>query len=415
MANHSTNLSQQQYGQPSESEQARVDQDVTVGLPHQTTSPAYDVIRYEGTEGLLELKGEWDTLLATCQDQSFYNNWGWHYSIALHLARKHLLYFLVRHEDQPIAIFPLQLASTTRLGIRVTGYRFPRHPYLDLADALIHRGREYSHLFEYFISYLRQQKIDRWDILSLSNFRCRSNLYGHISTSQHRIETSSGSYYVQCGLQASLKGLLSKKNLKNIDRLRRKAETAHGTISFRTVTSMEQLSEAFDLFLLVEASGWKGASGTGSSINSDPTHVEFYRCLIEQFGPSGKIAINLLELAGKVVAGQFSIKSEESWNLLKIGYDESYKSFGPGNTLLKLFIEEVGETPENVEVNLVTTPGWAKRWHFSTEPVCHTEIFNKTPLARVLKASTWSRQIGGNLKLKNNGMSVLGSLIEKQP
>ncbi len=369
----------------------------------------YKITRFSGVDGLLELKFYWEALLKTCKYQAFFNTWRWHYSLAKYLLNSPVNYFLILKDAKPVAIFPLQMVSVEKGGRQWQGYSLPRHKHIDLTDVLICDDVDSHGVLDFFVDFLRNQSGDRWNLLSLTKFRQRSNLYAAISQdASYPVEAYARSFYQPCGMELPSSEAISRKHLKNVSRLQRKAEAEHGKVQLKTVTVESELQEAFERFLSIEASGWKGESGIGSSINSNPGVEAFYRSLINEFGPTGNVAINFLLLGEKYVATQFCIKADGKWSLLKIGYDERYQAFGPGNILLKLLLESLDESAEKCEINLVTGPSWAERWRFFSEPVYCTEIYNKTPTARLLGALLW-----GRLVWRKHGKRAVASLKGK--
>ena len=107
-----------------------------------------------------------------------------------------------------------------------------------------------------------------------------------------------------------------------------------GRVSFRTTRDPESLSRSFEQFLEVEASGWKGASGTATAILLDTKLQAFYRQLMETFGQDGRCEINQLQIDGRIAAAQFALIAGETLSLLKIGYDQHFVDVAPGQLLL---------------------------------------------------------------------------------
>lgn len=362
----------------------------------------YEVSHFRGTEGLKLLRPKWERLYQSCHNPSFYNHWSWHFSFASHLLPQDISYFLISENTVPVAIFPLQLAEIKKGGMSWKGYRLPQHGHLSLADILLHAQYEGQGLLDFFIRYLHDYDGPKWHILSFTKYPARSNLYYLISQSHYRAQVYSKSYHLYCGSEHT-ENTLSRKHLKNVNRLERKAKETYGDISMVRVTEPEALEEAYREFLRLEASGWKGAMGKNTCIHSNPHYDAFYQSLINEFSASGNISINLLQANGKNIAGQFCIRSGDSWHLLKIGYDESYQPVGPGNILLKQFIDTLNKEEQTCEVNLVTGPKWAERWRFNEESIYCNEIYNKTLRAQLLMTITGWHKVWKKYRNKNTG------------
>jgi hypothetical protein len=158
---------------------------------------------------------------------------------------------------------------------------------------------------------------------------------------------------------------------KSIKRDRGLLEGLHD-VRFQFTRTMPELESKLDQFMDVEASGWKGPSGTGTAIRLDPDLRSFYRMLTRMLGPSGGVSVNTLSAGGKCMAAQFCILADATWYMLKIGYDESCRRYGPGKLLLDSFIRECMEDGAIDGINYITDA----RWHADWRP----EAFEKVTL-----------------------------------
>ena len=151
----------------------------------------------------------------------------------------------------------------------------------------------------------------------------------------------------------------SKKFKKGLEKKWRKAE-AEGVVEFEVAADAESLTVAFNEFLDVENSGWKGDSGT--SIVKQPKKLQFYRHLYEDFSSRGACRVNILRIGGVAVAAQFGVKIGASLHLLKIGYSESYSAVSPGHLLLREVVNYGVATEKLNTVSFVTGVNWIDRW-----------------------------------------------------
>ncbi|MCP3667381.1 MAG: GNAT family N-acetyltransferase, partial [Gammaproteobacteria bacterium] len=144
--------------------------------------------------------------------------------------------------------------------------------------------------------------------------------------------------------------------------LRRKITKANqqGELRLESITQYGELYRAFEVFLSVENSGWKGQKGT--SIKQQPEQLTYFRSLLETYGKIGACQINLLYIGEICIAAQFSLLIEETLFLLKIGYDESYASISPGQLLILMLIESGCETGRFCKLSFVTGVSWIDVW-----------------------------------------------------
>jgi CelD/BcsL family acetyltransferase involved in cellulose biosynthesis len=129
---------------------------------------------------------------------------------------------------------------------------------------------------------------------------------------------------------------LGGRRLKELRRIgRRLAEC--GALLFTATAEPHALDAALDDFLLVEASGWKGAAG--SAALADAEVCDFVRTALHGLAREGKVAINRILLDGGAIAAAITLRSGDSAWFWKIAYDERFARFSPG-VLLTLALTE---------------------------------------------------------------------------
>ncbi len=110
-------------------------------------------------------------------------------------------------------------------------------------------------------------------------------------------------------------------------RLAEKGELAH-----RIARTPDEVRYAFEHFLILEASGWKGRRGTAMAV--DRFRSAFAREAVNNLAERDCVRIHTLELAGRVVAILivFTV-SGEAWTW-KTAYDETLHAYSPGMLLM---------------------------------------------------------------------------------
>lgn len=142
-------------------------------------------------------------------------------------------------------------------------------------------------------------------------------------------QTSASPY---AALDSGLDGLRENmgRNLKkNINRLERRLAEV-GELTYLD-NADDELPDAVDLGLALEASGWKGETGT--AMVSTPASERFYRSLFELARDRGWLRVSAILLAERLVACQFSLDYAGRRFLLKPAYDEDLASHSPGRVL----------------------------------------------------------------------------------
>jgi CelD/BcsL family acetyltransferase involved in cellulose biosynthesis len=151
----------------------------------------------------------------------------------------------------------------------------------------------------------------------------------------------------------------STKFRKDLLKKKRKIEET-GVLKLKIVHSGNDLDEAFDQFLQIEDSGWKGRNGT--SIVKQPWKLDYYEYLKRHFADLGLCQINLLTLNDEAIAAQFGIAIHDKLYLLKIGFHEKFSEYSPGFLLLYKLIEYYCRLNSVHTISFVTGVDWIDRW-----------------------------------------------------
>jgi CelD/BcsL family acetyltransferase involved in cellulose biosynthesis len=100
-------------------------------------------------------------------------------------------------------------------------------------------------------------------------------------------------------------------------------------------------SKILEEFYALEASGWKGEEG--SAINCDPETRTFYDQIAQEASTRGYFCLHSLETNAGMVAGAFSVETEQCFYPMKIAYDEGLRRGGPGQLLFNGIFAECAE------------------------------------------------------------------------
>lgn len=317
----------------------------------------------------------WKVIAQQYDNIPFYHRAEWYRAAETYLiAMTYAVFFL---GDEPLAVFPLgnlteRPGSTGDIGL-------PVHPEIFLSDCLI--AEPYVTL--------------SWSTILLGALRRDLDVHPYAVGFHHtpaggfadrafapgdarvRRGPSNGRAFLSVASPHSLESL-SAKHLRNVDRLGRKAERELGSVEHAAFENCGAASAGLDVFTEVEAASWKGPDGTATSLSCQPSAFRFYHAVLRDFGRAEGSRVDVLSIDGTPAAAQIAIRSGATWNLLKLGFHERYASCGPGNILLKAFLERVVDDPEIEEVSLVTNPSWAQRWHMQVEPTYNIAVFART-------------------------------------
>ncbi len=135
------------------------------------------------------------------------------------------------------------------------------------------------------------------------------------------------------GVSASLRSQI-KRRRRGLEKL--------GPVEFRAVAGGETFDADLETFLRLEASGWKGQTGT--AILSDPATERLYRDFAHAAKDKGWMRLYVLEAGGEPIAADYGVAFAGCNSFIKTGFDEAHGKLSPGLVLraeiLRSSIEE---------------------------------------------------------------------------
>jgi CelD/BcsL family acetyltransferase involved in cellulose biosynthesis len=333
-----------------------------------------------GRAGLRILRDDWKRITRALGRARFCQLYEWYESYLETLGADATVYFFVaRRSGLPVGVVPLVHTTRKMGGLKLRSLELVHHPHMLLADAVFARAEPNRELLGELLAHLRRASI-KWDVLFLPNVLEDGCLAQSLAAGPRRLTiaaTATRCDYLECAPFEELAERFSKNFKGNLRKARNKLARAAG-VEYVTARRSAELPSALADFLDVEASGWKGAAGTGSAIKLDREVKDFYAALIDSYGPLDACEINLLKVEGQCVAGQFCLVVGDTSYMLKIGYDESYAQFAPGNMLLEHTLRRYVEEGGVKYVNLVTDAEWHANWKPLSTAVLDVRVFNTT-------------------------------------
>lgn len=357
-------------------------------------------VRFDG--GLEGLREDWQALTATLPEPAFYHRWAWHAAFCRHLAEMPITYHCAYHYGRLVVVLPLSPAAGGRASLRARTLAMPENPQINLGDVVM--APDAGPALERLLQGVCMPDGSRWDLVTFYRIPARSRLLAATSSLPHLTASSDGggSTWFDCRKPASLERL-SSKLLRNLERLRRNAQERVGSLSMETFRRPGEMEAAFGRFLGIEASGWKGESGTAVALL--PRARAFFLDVLRAYACAGEARVDVLRIGGCPAAAHLALRSGGAWYLLKTGYDPRLGSFSPGQLLLRLFLEQAAADDAVREVNLITAPEWAERWHAEREPVHTVRIYGRTPGGFLLS-------VGRRVKEAAKKVRDVGSIAE---
>jgi CelD/BcsL family acetyltransferase involved in cellulose biosynthesis len=144
-------------------------------------------------------------------------------------------------------------------------------------------------------------------------------------------------YVVVDGTWEAFTRTLSRNRRSQVGRRRRRLEDL-GRLELDVVDGRERLEELLAEAFRVEASGWKGASGT--AIASRPERRRFYGEVAQWAADRGWLRLAFLRLDGRPLAVQYLLEADGVQYAIKGGYDQGFERYSPGVLILLALLEQ---------------------------------------------------------------------------
>ena len=339
---------------------------------------------YQGPEGLDRLSAEWEQLAATLPGgPRFFDLPHWYRPlfVAQGCDPQGVWFIAARRAGVLVAVCPLQFQPFRVLGLRPRILGTIEDDQLQLADFVFAHSEQNRELLYALIRWLRSQRVLRWDALRLRKvpedaaitFSARARLPGGSLVAAH-----DGSCWldVMHGYDQATRDV-SKTFKQDFRRLTRRAEKTH-PLRHQCCSDPGEVEQAFEHFLEIEASGWKGAAGNAGAILCQPVLLAFYRSLVHEFGVRGQCVVNLLWHGDQAVAAQLCLRVGRVLNILKVGFREEHEAFAPGILLLDRVIHQACDD-EGIDIlHLVNEPPWSRKFRPLRMDVWSYVVINPT-------------------------------------
>ena len=157
---------------------------------------------------------------------------------------------------------------------------------------------------------------------------------------------------------------------------RRKRQLAEfGEVAYEVVDGKQRLQELLAEVFALEASGWKGSTGT--AISSRPEVHGFYTDYLPKVAAAGKLRLFFLRLDGVAIACTLAIQDRDALSALKIGFNEEFRKVSPGRLLTRATLEYCFDDDEITRLDFHGEAEEAKlEWTDDAETEVRAEILS---------------------------------------
>jgi hypothetical protein len=318
-------------------------------------------------EALKPLADEWNYLCFEAPQHLPMLSYAWAVSYFEHFLEPEESWFcvIVLDENKLVGVLPVIVTKVKRMGRKCVLFRSPTNLHSTGIDFLIRSGME-STVLPLIIDALegvapKQLGLELLRVTAQSPSakmleKCISNSYVIKEFS------GKGSFIDTTGKFEDYRRSLSHNFSRNLTRFNKKLLELPN-IREVYLTGADANEKHIPTLLQVEASGWKGKEGT--AIICSKTLIAFYSAIIKRLSELGWLEWHILYTDNKPIAVHFAIKIGRTLILNKIGFDEEYSIYSPGNILLERTIKRAFDSDDTDEINCLTDMTWHNNWAMS--------------------------------------------------
>lgn len=191
-----------------------------------------------------------------------------------------------------------------------------------------------------------------------------------------------------------LREALGAKKLKELRRQRNRLGDM-GEVIYSIASTPDEVLPALEVFLRLEASGWKARRGT--ALIQDDTHASFIRRAVRDLAARGACQIVSLYAGETAVAAAIVLQHQDRAFYFKMGVDERYAKLSPGVQLtLELTRHMCGdETVRLVDSNAIPNhpmidPIWRARLPIGDILI---PLYRRDPLIAAIRTGLYARRL----------------------
>lgn len=342
-----------------------------------------------GINDLESMRREWEELYAEASPRAYAQSYLWNFCYMTCLERQPDDVYLVavRSGGRLRAIFPFKFCPLSFGPLKVRRWSLLMHPQTFVSEALIAPNEPVRGIIGAAIRALCSINPLGCDMVVMPRIVdghpvARLSAVGRAHLAHFEPATSS-MWFPTRQYESIIKNW-SRNFKRTREQQARKLERL-GAVQIRAYAGGDDSAIGFADFLGVEGSGWKGADGTRSAVNNSEEVSLFYRTIAEMLTVDPAANIFVTYLNDRPIASFFCLQLDRTRYVLKIGYDESLRTVGPGSHLLNHILKLSCEDDSIDCVNLVTGPKWAERWCPQRTIVYRIFVFPITPRGLTLR------------------------------
>ena len=317
-----------------------------------------------------DVETPWRALLVDRPPRSVFQTAEWAEAMAEESHDEHARWFVAEDDDGPLAVLPFELRDRRRgpLHLRVLGNE-------RTSDGLIADRARPAEVRSGLLAAMSAAG-EPVDLLTLGGLR-DGWAFSRLATATSQgltTEKRFGGHSVIPTLKPYDEWLgAAGRNLRNGLRKARNRFERQGEMTITVASGPDEVAEAFEEYVAVEATGWKASRG---ALANKPVDRARIRRFLLSTARSGRTTVRTLRLDGRPAASQLMVTVGSAIVLLKVAYDEGLSDLSPSNILMADLIRDCCERPDISTLDLVTNQPWHARWHADVHPTYYVRSPN---------------------------------------
>jgi CelD/BcsL family acetyltransferase involved in cellulose biosynthesis len=295
--------------------------------------------------------------------------------------------FVVEHDGQPVAALPLVEGKRRGLSIGL----LPGNHWSPAGDLLLDPGCDVSSACAALVSALKEQAhglvwfeavpgdSNRWQSLRKA-FDEQRTVYARrrrLWIDEVEIAGDWTAYFDS----------RSANHRKHMRKAAARAERAGGVeLVCHEWLTPEAVERLLNACFEIEACGWKGAAG--SAVLNVPVVRQFYLRQAQLLAASGQLSLTFLQHEGRSIAFEYGWRSKGVYFSPKVGYDEAFSHFSPGQLLRSRLLAEFHHERNMERVDFLGPSSAATaKWATGQYAIDRIAVATRGPVNRAIVAA----------------------------
>lgn len=331
------------------------------------SASAWSISEHRGLTGLEALRADWDRLYADMPARTVFHAYAAFRAYAEHLMespeRLRCLALSDGRRVRAVGAFEARVDRT--LGFPVPVWSLPFHPHWPLADVVCPEDDARRAFLPAAVRHLRGDPLGR-NVMVVGPLAATSVLWEGLRDLDRRdacLDDAEAVHVIDTTEPLEVRLALLNRKFRHLLRSRGRRLDALPGACYVNATTRQAVADEFETFLDMEASGWKGAAGTGSAIKLHPHLTAFYRDVATTMrGATDRCEIDSIYAEGRCLASQLCVVTGRECAALKIAYDQSRAELSPGHLLILRLVERCCADPDIELFDFFSDADWQHAW-----------------------------------------------------